>query len=279
MAEHKRRPRPKGSRQAFLPVHDPQALGDLLRDAARNLGGQAQAARRVGLSQPALSRLIAGKRRSISWATLDRLSALVGVEGHRALVRAIENPAAMEVMRDYKSWLTVELKHALGFKRVSGEWVCDEDLLRDVGRLRELLSARFPTLFKAFDQLLARRVISERAQLAYWRILGPLLRGPPLSSMGLGIETHRWELSDQAVRQFVEAGVRRETILLGGREGVLRKTAKKTPCGTPVRAGLAKSLDRAPHPPIVGFRMSPPERVHMTHPRRQVRRCTHTVAH
>ena len=81
----------------------------------------------------------------------------------------------------------------------------------ELKRLREHVESMFPDIFRKFDAFGNRRRHSVwRIEASKVQILAPLL----LANKTGGIERDWRELDDRELRAFVEAGVRREKILL-----------------------------------------------------------------
>ena len=93
-------------------VSDPSTLGAIVRNALDEGSetNQTKAAKKCGISQPTLSRLIGGRAKALSERTLRALVDLVGPDRERALFAAVCNAAERRRLETYWDWLQFEHK-------------------------------------------------------------------------------------------------------------------------------------------------------------------------
>ncbi len=208
--------RPPTRRATWL-IADRARLGTEIRQVIGGRYGSVNAAARsIGLSQPTLHRLAAGQVGRMTEATMQGLERLF-VRRSASWKRAVLPSEALIPGAAYSYWLHDWLSRT---GREKGSW-------RDVPVTRRL--REWPGLLAQKSKLLLRirkvapstvktlrgmardpRFRRDRIVLALERIIEPLLdaRGSG------GIERYPDELDDAELRAFVEAGMKRERILL-----------------------------------------------------------------
>ena len=221
-------------RVARLPIRDPIALARLLQDVLEQShnGSQAHAARAIGgpkksaseaAWQTLLSRLLGCSQRSIQAKTYRRLRELVPNDRHDELFDAVASPEAWALLEAYDRWIVERgdrfvlrrgMRYRLtpaGLRRERGSHFMqrDAELSHLLRHLREDVALR--SYRRSFeDRATALGHSRMRIALAVVRTLEPLLER---SESGF-IERGWKELSPDELRQFIEAGFARESILL-----------------------------------------------------------------
>jgi hypothetical protein len=201
-------------------------------------GQQTILAERIGLTQSALSRLSRGLTPRITRTTavaLETATKLVSTELTDQFRAAIISPEAMRLHNDgYLAWCDERfdrweerdgpswLVHADGQPRSTG--VADPMGLcatrrRLVQALWQIAHQDFPAVFAAFrDAMMARHVDKIRQEVAVLRVIEPLLE----ASQSGYVERSWSELSAKERRDFIDAGIRRELILLDRQPALAR---------------------------------------------------------
>lgn len=187
----------------------------------RDFGGSvSKAAEKIEIERSLLNRLRDGAARSLSRRDVGRLRKALPREDFAEIEHAIVNRRAGEALAAFDARV-----------RSEQEWMLSRDTPTDteVGRaiasvvgwetqrlleyhyLVDAIRTRFPSLVTGFDRwLLQRQHSRSRGELAYTRILGPLLNGRES-----GCIERRWEeMSERELSRFIKAGVEREKILL-----------------------------------------------------------------
>lgn len=203
-------------------VHPPR-LGSLIRQAvdARFDGNVQRAAAKIGISQPTLSRLVSGKEKKARASTIDALRKLIPYGKRGELEATVLSQEAQQRLREYDRWMKREREYWSGIDHVraaegdDGKEIAQRKVMYRLNEKRKLLDhfrRQFPDLFDSFDAFLTRKQhFTSRAELAYGRIIGPLL----LKGIGTGSVERTWqELDEVELKQFINAGMNRERILL-----------------------------------------------------------------
>jgi transcriptional regulator with XRE-family HTH domain len=222
-------------------IQDRAALAELLRDTInRRYGGsQNEAAKAVGVPRSVLGRFCAGQSEKVRHETMERLRQLLAVR-LRQLEAAVFSPAARDALARYYVWLDAETEAALaGVLRTRRRDLPESEI--DFTRAMEGVRSRTERARRLIARLkgeyaderapLERALIAgghtdARAQLALARVVSPLLDA---DESGL-IEREQSEFTSRELREFIRAGIKRETLLLK-REPDLRRAQ-----GAPQRA-------------------------------------------
>lgn len=209
-------------RQRLVLVADPKRLRLLIQEAVKGRfnGNVSRAARAIGLSQSQLCRLADRGAEQLRVKTLRSLAHLFTEEEKRKLHRYLLSPMTRLVLSGYADWLGLRVRSTRDLLRVyrgyrpgDGEkWLAAPSA--DGGaKMRMVLAIRrrFKHLFDRFDRsLVAKGHFAHRVGLAYYRILEGLLQHEPSA----GIERSWTDIPPSDLQAFIEAGIRRETILL-----------------------------------------------------------------
>jgi hypothetical protein len=202
-------------------IDDKEGLAALIRDEIdeRFDGNLLSAARASRMLQPELYRLSVGQLRGVGFKTLMGLHRLLN-RRQLALERCIVSPEAQELYAAYLQWVGEELdrivtRSSLGNTRVGRAMMSvagwEFERLAQFEAAVERVRQKCREECASFDQFLYRRKHSERrVQIAYYRIVAPLLDGRESGFIERRIE----DLSDKELRSFVKAGILREKILL-----------------------------------------------------------------
>lgn len=192
-------------------IHDRAEVARIVEVIIRDLGdgNEVATAAMVGTSQPTLNRLRRAALDSIAHATaiaLEQAAKRVGEAD--AFTTAVISPAALRLYRNgYKPWCVERVsrfeERSLGIH---------PDVAREgVRQLWHLAHAEFPEQFTRLAAAMAKRRVDEtRERIAVIRILEPLLESPASG----GIERRWTELSARERRDFIDAGIKRELIML-----------------------------------------------------------------
>ena len=206
-------------RQRFTIVNR-RLLADEIRSVVkREFGGSLLAAAdSVGMVQSTLHRYSTEKIRSMTRRSLDHLYKLLPTSRHHIVDQAFLTPGAAKRLRKHHNHFKVG-SHDNGrekLSRVAGNRAASTKLLptkmnAELKRLQAHVERRFPDIFRKFDAFGNRRRHSVwRIEASKVQILAPLL----LADKTGGMERDWRELDDGELRAFVEAGVKREKILL-----------------------------------------------------------------
>jgi hypothetical protein len=186
-------------------------------------GGQSAVARKIGINQPVLSRLLAKKRGEVSEHTVKALLKLIPPERHLNLTQALLTPEARDALDKYEIWLESEVirfepdPQALLKRNKSGEQASiryrrSPERYEDRRHLFRAMFERCPTHLRRFVRMLKKRGHegSPRVALAIFRVIEPLLQ-----ARRSGFIERRWQdMTRNDFVRFVEAGLARETLLL-----------------------------------------------------------------
>lgn len=225
-------------------VVDPAGLADIVRDAiVRRYGGnRSRAANAVGIPHTTLKRYEEQRAPAVRHETLERLRRLVGPAQSALLDSALLTPGARAVLAEYDEWLQAETEVAEGGAKQTARdlLAVDEDggplsarmgLLQwdartaETEQLLKELERRHSDLWAPLKRKLQQRGhFQPRAQLAFYRVIAPLLSGRDAG----GIERDHLELSRNELRKFIRAGVQREVILLDRENDVRRAQSAGT---------------------------------------------------
>lgn len=207
--------------------------------AMRGAGSISEAAKNIGVSRSTLSRILDENKPTLTRATAIALgTAAKSIDNdlvnrfHNALI----SPDAMRIFREgYQAW--VRERFARWEERDGPSWVMTVfgnvaptamDPMSTAGQRRQMIQgiwrlahAEFPALMDAFrSELIARHVERERQEVAVLRVLEPLLE----ASQSGYVERSWSELSAKERRDFIDAGIRRELILLDREPALARAT-------------------------------------------------------
>lgn len=206
-------------RQRFAIVNR-RLLADEIRSVVeRKFGGSLLAAAEyVGMVQSTLHRYSTEKIRWITRRSLDHLFTLLPTSRHHIVRQVFLTPQAAKRLRKYHNHFKVG-SHNNGreqLSRVAGNRAASTRLLptkmnTELKRLEAHVERMFPYIFRNFDAFGDRRGHSVwRIAASKVQILAPLL----LAGKTGGIERDWRELDDGELRAFIEAGVKREKIIL-----------------------------------------------------------------
>lgn len=229
------------TRGDLFKVRDAPKLADVVNQviAFRGAGSEAEAARNVGVSRATLSRIRRKQKPTLTRATAIALgtaakSIHVGLvnDFHAALI----SPDAMRIFREgYQAW--VRERFARWEERDGPSWriypsgtVASDPAqpLQLAANRRQLIQgiwrlahAEFRDVMVKFsDEMVRRNVETERQEVAVLRVLEPLLE----ASQSGYVERSWSELSAKERRDFIDAGIRRELILLDREPALARAT-------------------------------------------------------
>jgi hypothetical protein len=222
-----------------IQISDPDALARVIDRiiVERFHGTESDAARTLGVEASLFSRLRGGKASSISEKVLTSIRKSLERPDKNAVDAAVLTAAAAELLNAFDAWVSRErgrlLYHEDAINTPVGRELCrlpawEHQRASEMEYLIQTLEDRIPGIFDEFDGFLERRRhFRRRAELAYARILGPLL-----DSVESGHIERRWQdLSDKELKRFVRAGILRERILLERPQDVqqAQEMAKKDP--------------------------------------------------
>jgi hypothetical protein len=226
-------------------IRDPKLLGAVVEEIIARLGSgsETEATQRTGVERSTLNRLrvthrrpLRGKGRKhdrILQATALRLELAakeLGPEWLRKFLRALG--ADQRRMAAYHEWL--DERTTRWERRRGAHWGCADGQPVLAGRGKRVVEQRHGFLRRT-EQFLLRtlerechstyeevlkfetwgyhRAGQDRTRLAWIRIIEPLLE---VSESAL-VEVPFWALSTEDLRKFIEAGLKRERILIGTR--------------------------------------------------------------
>ena len=204
-------------RQTFWHVPNPSALAALIDEAFQQPpynGNQSTVQKRIGIAQSTLSRLLAGKQERISEKTLRMIFELIGADRQHDLAQCLFDPAARDALSAFTDWL-IESEY-----RLKGRVVIESvpsaigslDRRAERRHLLRMMVEHCPAATRAFVEECAARGFKAwpRAGLALCTVIEPLLQSRPTR----GIERGWQDLTRDEFIQFVDAGLKRESILL-----------------------------------------------------------------
>jgi hypothetical protein len=192
-------------------IHDRAEVARVVEVIVREVGrgNEVATAANVGISQPTLNRLRRSALDSIAHATAIALEHAAKQVGETdAFTTAVISPAALRLYRNgYKPWCVERVSRFE--ERTLG---IHPDVAREgIRQLWHLAHAEFPEQFKRLAAAMAKRRVDEtRERIAVIRILEPLLESPASG----GIERRWTDLSPRERRDFIDAGIKRELIML-----------------------------------------------------------------
>jgi hypothetical protein len=217
-------------------VEDRSAFAKALNEAIERLfaGNRNAASKACGVPYNTLKRYCEGKGGALRQETFSRLLDLVSwvdldsaswKDGTEELLSALISPRVRDRRVVYRDWLGQEVRNLLSWYHRSfsagslSKFRRARLMLRELRRIRGDIEARFPRQFDAFKQYLTKQGHPEdRRELALDRVVAPFLD----SRRSDYIERHWTEFSDDELRQFIEAGISRERLLLA-REPDMRR--------------------------------------------------------
>ena len=233
---------PKKSRGPMFLIADRARFAAQLRGALREQKlNQSEAAARIGITQPQMSKLLQAQLGGLREETLQRVLTLFSEGRKEYLAEALISPAAREARKAYTDrmdeiWFNfVQWRAALlerynpdaltrYDKRGGGDaiWAGLLDRIetvcaRDLAAFRKTLERR-GHLGSPAQALLGSRDTQIRYHFAIWRVLEPFNMHEETSGFERGAD----ELSDAEFRRFVLAGLKRELILLNRAPDVQR---------------------------------------------------------
>lgn len=207
--------------------------------AMRGEGFVSHAAKNIGVSRSTLTRILFQNKPTLTRATAIALgTAAKSIDNdlvnrfHNALI----SPDAMRIFREgYQAW--VRERFARFEERDGPSWriypsgtVASDPAqpLQLAANRRQLIQgiwriahAEFSDVFAAFrDEMVRRHVERERQEVAVLRVLEPLLE----ASQSGYVERSWSELSAKERRDFIDAGIKREMILLNREPALARAT-------------------------------------------------------
>lgn len=222
-----------------IQISDPDALARVVdRVIVECFGGiELEAAKSLGVEPSLFSRLRRGRANSISEKALTSIRKRLERPDKNAVDAAVLTVAAAELLNAFDAWVSREhgrlLHHEDAIDTPVGRELCrlpawEHQRGSEMDYLIQTLEERIPGVFDELDDFLERRRhFRRRAELAYARILGPLL-----DSVESGHIERRWQdLSDKELKRFVQAGIARERILLDRPQDVqqAQEMAKQDP--------------------------------------------------
>jgi hypothetical protein len=202
-------------------IDDPQALAQLVCEEIDQhyRGNLSAAASATKMLQPELYRLSVGELKGVGFKSVMGLYRLL----YRRLTdleRCIVSPEARELYAAYRDWVTQEMdrlvtRSSLGRTPVGRALMSvpgwEMERLAEFEAAVQRVKRKCKEACNAFDRFLVRHKHSERrAQLAYYRIVAPLLDAREAGF----VERRMEDLQDKELRRFVKAGIQREKILL-----------------------------------------------------------------
>ena len=210
----------KTLRRQRVAIVDRKLLADEIRSVVEREfdGSLLAAAESVGMVQSTLHRYSNEKIRSITRRSLDHMYRLLPTSRHHIVDQVFLTPDAAERLRKYHVHFEVG-SHNYGrvtVGPVAGNRAASTKLLptkmnTELKRLEAHVKRKFPDIFHKFDAFgNRRRHYDWRIHASKVQTLAPLL----LAGKTGGIERDWRELDDGELRAFVEAGVKREKILL-----------------------------------------------------------------
>ena len=201
-----------------IPISDRDALAKLMSESVETRfgGSVARAARETGAPRALLRRVLASSQASVR---TDNVPALRRVAGRRkteveAMLLAGRPEARLQL---YDEWLRAStlaakngaLQPKVGTLSEIGRRVANCHYIEFVDLVTRL-RRDFEDLWKPLDRTLTRRHYQARAELAFARVVAPLVD----CFDSAGIERNPDELTESELRAFIKAGVKRECILL-----------------------------------------------------------------
>jgi len=210
------------ARKHRLRVIRPEVLANEVRALITLHGSQSAVARKTGIQQSQLSRLANGRLKHLGLDQFRRLAMSLTIDAHSRLQHALFSADAATAVKAYGQWVTA--KTDLIRRPVGSHWTTQRGRLRQAKRtvaqdercanldaLNSHIRQRFPDLYNQFLRKVDRlQVGRDRCWLALLRTLEPLVED---GASGF-IERSWTELSDAELRVFIDAGLKRETILL-----------------------------------------------------------------
>ena len=235
---------PKRAKGREYLIVDRASLAGTVRDAiVRRYGGNRnRAAIAVGIPHTTLKGYEEQRTAAVRHETLDKLRRLVGSTQSALLDSALLTLGARAVLVEYDEWLQSETEVAEGGAKQTARDLLAVDvdggplsarmgLLQwdartgETEQLLKELERRHADLWAPLKRKLQQRGhFKPRAQLAFYRVIAPLLSGRDAG----GIERDHLELSRKELRQFIRAGVQREVILLDRENDVRRAQSAGT---------------------------------------------------
>ena len=202
----------------------------------RGAGSVTEAAKNVGVSRSTLGRIMAEQKPTLTRATAIALgTAAKSIDNdlvnrfHNALI----SPDAMRIFREgYQAWVRERFERWEERDgpswRISALNAAVEPIDRHPPQRRQMIQgiwrlahAEFSDVFAAFrNEMVSRHVERERQEVAVLRVLEPLLE----ASQSGYVERSWSELSAKERRDFIDAGIRRELILLNREPALARAT-------------------------------------------------------
>jgi uncharacterized protein YheU (UPF0270 family) len=210
---------PRNSNKAYrLRIVDPGALANVVKSLVARHGTQAATAKATGIEQSQLSRLAGERLQEMGLRQFESLAKHLSAEERARLAPAFFSRKAQIALRTYEKWVTRTIR------RLDGRGGSDDGRLGRQRRVtaktlhREIM-AKFPWLYnRLLREANANKVERDRFGLALLRVLEPLLE-----DARSGFVERNWqELSDDELREFVEAGITREVILFARSSDFLR---------------------------------------------------------
>ena len=212
----------------------------------KNFGGsQSRAAKETDISQATWSRWTRGQAPKMTDANREKLQTLLGFLEMFALWSVFLTPWGRQILMSYSKWFDRQ-RALLGGQcdaesqvTKTGACVSVTDRGDDDWRLhaRKWLEAKikekFPYHFNRFQEFLRKDGhTGTRASLAWARVVDPLLD----CRDSCGVERCWSELKDDDLEDFIEAGIKREMILLSRSPDVMRiQEIEETMQGEPHR--------------------------------------------
>lgn len=174
----------------------------------------------LGIERSLLSRMRAGVAQSLRESDLRALRKRLTPKQFAEIERCIVDPPLAEHLSAFDAWLKAEhtrllyreaAPHTVVGRAIASVAQWSTQRLLEYDHLLGVVQQSFPDLVRNFDRFLkGRRHFKARGDLAYVRILAPLLDGADS-----GLIERRWqELSSGELRRFIKCGMKREMILL-----------------------------------------------------------------
>lgn len=175
---------------------------------------------KIGIERSLLNRLRQGMPKTLGRSDLTRLRKAFPGDEFAEIERALLSRRAAEALAAFDAWVHAEREGLLyrdtptdtevgrAIASVAG-W--EMQRMFEYHHLLDVIRTRFSPRIERFDSWLKRRQhFQSRGELAYMRILAPLLDGRESGHI-----ERRWEeMSDTELSRFIEAGIEREELLL-----------------------------------------------------------------
>lgn len=225
-------------------VHDPRELAALigkaleerysgsalkagcaLAGARHPLSSEPKSSRRreARANQRLLSRMLKMENKSLSRPKFELLRRLLPEYQRQRLELFVLPPSAYESLQLYKKWIGATNPWIALAKEGPDRWttLAKRISLLEIDELMRELRARFPGQFNGFDRFLREKEVDpERAQIAFYRVVEPLLQ---FQASGF-IELDWTEIPREDLQRYLKAAFMKQQILLMRPTNVKRAT-------------------------------------------------------